>query len=678
MGNATNLAQIVLLNVILVAVLATIALSTTTFVKVYKGNNRPSSKVAKSIPSTVFHYNNGPVPPNSSLAVAYAQLSDLFLSMINISVNPCNDFYAFTCGNYDNPAGMSFDQLDYRNMRIMAEKINDPAYRDSPLPKPVKQLFDYFETCKDAFSAWTSITKDATYVKSKLQMFQAATELSFPLLQQDATDPTMPNGTTLATAIGYLNGVLQTPTFLSFGIDTNWKDPQSTQGYMLMIDHATLTFPVSYYLKAWDFIKVGYRDRIMIWMNQLAPSLNQTKLGQDVDDMMRLERRFVTDLITDATTRRKFARSFNRYTRQQAEAQYPFIDWHAYLKRISTYADVSIQARILQDDFEFIIMEPVMLAKLGSYLSSDQFTARTIINYFNYRIIDTFGSFMPPIWGAVYEKVEVRRPGVGRPRLIRRRPTMKFLTTQLDLACAASTVDAMQYANARVFIDAMYPTPNDRPELNSITLPAGILQKPYYDENWPTSINYGGLALVAAHELTHGFDDEGVQWNGMGALEHWMTNISSIGFYEMAACVVDEYNGFCPLAGTGKEPSCINGEQTQGENIADNGGIHAAWIGYQTHMALDGPDPQLPDPIFSQFTHDQLFFMSFAHVWCRMSPSDDALYRQIITDPHSPSTYRVFGTIQNFPAFRAAFNCPAGVPYSPLQHCSVWMPKEVP
>lgn len=111
-----------------------------------------------------------------------------------------------------------------------------------------------------------------------------------------------------------------------------------------------------------------------------------------------------------------------------------------------------------------------------------------------------------------------------------------------------------------------------QPEYNSITFPAGVLHQPFFDENWPASLNYGALGTVAGHELVHGFDDEGVQWSGVGELVDWMTEQSAAGFQNMADCVVNEYNRFCPLVGTGKIPECVNGEQTQGENIADNGG----------------------------------------------------------------------------------------------------------
>uniref|UniRef100_A0A915AZ76 Uncharacterized protein n=1 Tax=Parascaris univalens TaxID=6257 RepID=A0A915AZ76_PARUN len=739
-------------------------------------------------PPPIFRYTNERAPANGPLAVPYAQVTHLFQSMINISADPCSDFYTFTCGNYNNPAGMSFEELDERNMRLIADKINDPAYRNSASSKPMQQLFHYFDTCKTAFSDWSAITRDASYVKSKLRSFQSVTRLPFPLLQQDSTDLAVPNSTTLATAIGYLEGALQTATFLTSGIDTNWRHPQSTQGYMLMVDQATLTYPASYYLKAWNLIKAEYRERVMTWMNQLTSSLNQTQLSRDVEDMLNLELRFVTELMTDANTRRNFARSYNRYTVAQASAQYPFLDWRIYLQEISAHADRSIQAVILHDDFEFNILEPAMLSKLGIYLNSGQFTARAVVNYLNYRIVDTFGSYMPAIRGKIYEKPEVRKSRVGHSRGIRRRSTSKFKLTALDAACAALTMENMPYANARVFIDALYPTSNDRlairknfgrlvenviagfrsmidqlnwmrisskkgaynkidqlikniaypdfivddtlltnyyasldiaygdsyttmtekiyifdmrtsyrtltfnwtrrdnfngppaavnawyqPEVNSITFPAAILQQPFYDPKWPASVNYGAIGVVAGHELTHGFDDEGVQWDGTGVLYQWMDNSSYTAFRDMAECVIKEYGSFCPLPNTYEPSNCIDGSQTQGENIADNGGIHAAYRAYRNHVNLNGPEPLLNDPIMSRFTHDQLFFMGFAQVWCQQPPSDSFEHAQILIDAHSPSKYRVLGTLQNYPAFRSAFHCPRNTKYAPEKHCNVWV-----
>ncbi|GMR34958.1 hypothetical protein PMAYCL1PPCAC_05153, partial [Pristionchus mayeri] len=207
------------------------------------------------------------------------------------------------------------------------------------------------------------------------------------------------------------------------------------------------------------------------------------------------------------------------------------------------------------------------------------------------------------------------------------------------------------------------------PQLNSMTFPEGILQEPLYSPEYPIAKIFGSLGTIAGHELTHGFDDQGVQWDGVGALRSWMTNVSQQSFNEMAQCVIDEYSAFCPYPNV-----CLNGANTQGENIADNGGIQAAYKAFKAYEALNGADPKLPG-FGSTFSSDQLFFLSFAQTWCDREQDEDDFVYQIENDVHAPPIYRVLGTIQNFPAFRNAFNCPVGKVYTPKDYCNVWTSK---
>ncbi|EPB80385.1 hypothetical protein ANCCEY_00482 [Ancylostoma ceylanicum] len=212
-----------------------------------------------------------------------------------------------------------------------------------------------------------------------------------------------------------------------------------------------------------------------------------------------------------------------------------------------------------------------------------------------------------------------------------------------------------------------------QPQLNSITLPASILHSPFYHPDLPTAVNFGAMGMIVGHELTHGFDDMGVQWDGLGVLDGWMDYPSEVGFRQMADCVVEEYGRFCPFNKTEHgDVACVDGAATQGENIADNGGIRAAFRAYRNHINLHGPDPQLPDEQLQEFTSDQLFFMSFAQIWCQVPDDEASLRSQLMFDVHSPSMYRVWGTIQNFPAFKDAFHCPSS-PYAPDKHCDVWV-----
>jgi predicted metalloendopeptidase len=202
-----------------------------------------------------------------------------------------------------------------------------------------------------------------------------------------------------------------------------------------------------------------------------------------------------------------------------------------------------------------------------------------------------------------------------------------------------------------------------QPERNSITFPAAQLAPPFYSYDFPEAVNYGAFGATVGHELTHGFDDEGVQYDANGTLNTWMTEKSQSGFQKMAQCVVDQYSGFCyPKA-------CISGVDTQGENIADNGGLKAAYQAYKAWTFSHGDEPRLPD--FPLFTADQIFFIAYGYSWCGQF-SDEFLTKMLLTNPHSPYPARVNGVVMNFPEFGRAFGCSRGDRLYPEKSCNVW------
>uniref|UniRef100_A0A183CN67 Peptidase_M13 domain-containing protein n=1 Tax=Globodera pallida TaxID=36090 RepID=A0A183CN67_GLOPA len=241
-----------------------------------------------------------------------------------------------------------------------------------------------------------------------------------------------------------------------------------------------------------------------------------------------------------------------------------------------------------------------------------------------------------------------------------------------DALLTIGPADRQQFSESPAIVNAWY-----QPQLNSITFPLALLQPPFFNPGWPDSINYGAIGVVIGHELVHGFDDEGIQWGAVGGLRDWMGAASVGAFRKMADCVVDEFGAFCPLNGTELSPTCIDGSATQGENIADSGGIEAAFRAFRNSLSFYGPNPRLPGGLAGQFSDDQLFFLSFANIWCQrpMDVDEGEEFAQLLLDTHSPPKFRVLGTLRNFPAFRTAFNCPLGKRYAPpeTEHCNVWV-----
>jgi putative endopeptidase len=217
-------------------------------------------------------------------------------------------------------------------------------------------------------------------------------------------------------------------------------------------------------------------------------------------------------------------------------------------------------------------------------------------------------------------------------------------------------VDRGEWGMTPPTVDAYYD-----PQHNDINFPGGILQPPFFDNRMDAAVNYGAVGSVMGHELTHGFDDEGRQFDAEGNLRDWWTPEDAKEFEKRAECFIKEYSAFTPV-----DDVHLNGKLTLGENTADNGGVRLAFRALM--KSLEGkPQPPKKDG----FTAQQRFFLAWGQVWCENArPEVARLLAQV--DPHSPNRDRVNGVLGNMPEFGQAFACRAGQPMIHAPACRVW------
>jgi predicted metalloendopeptidase len=199
------------------------------------------------------------------------------------------------------------------------------------------------------------------------------------------------------------------------------------------------------------------------------------------------------------------------------------------------------------------------------------------------------------------------------------------------------------------------------PPENSINFPAGVLQPPFFDAKIDDAVNFGAIGWLIGHELTHGFDDQGSKFDGNGNLTNWWTENDRKEFEARTGCLVDQYQQFEVV-----DDVHVNGRLTLGENTADNGGIRIALMALHKLTREDPTDTKVDG-----FTREQRFFVSFAQQWCaNVTPERLRLLAKV--DPHTPVRYRTIGTLQNDPDFAKAFGCKAGQKMVRAKACRVW------
>jgi putative endopeptidase len=224
-----------------------------------------------------------------------------------------------------------------------------------------------------------------------------------------------------------------------------------------------------------------------------------------------------------------------------------------------------------------------------------------------------------------------------------------------QIAKVGKPVDRGEWSMSPPTVNAYY-----NPQVNDINFPAGILQPPFFDLRADDAPNYGDTGATIGHELTHGFDDEGRQFDAQGNLRDWWTAEDGKQFDQRASCIADQYSHYVAV-----DDVKINGELTMGENVADLGGLMLAYMAWKSETRGQKLEP------IDGFTPEQRFFIGYGQAWC--SNTRDETKRVWATiDPHSPDKYRANGVVSNTPEFQQAFQCKAGSPMVRLKRCRVW------
>jgi endothelin-converting enzyme/putative endopeptidase len=247
---------------------------------------------------------------------------------------------------------------------------------------------------------------------------------------------------------------------------------------------------------------------------------------------------------------------------------------------------------------------------------------------------------------------------VGRDSLLKNVAAAQAFEVKRQMSKVGKPVDKDEWEMTPPTVNAYY-----EPTMNEMVFPAGILQPPFYAKTQTPALNFGAIGMVVGHELTHGFDDEGRQYDAEGNLKDWWSPQVGAEFDRRAACVEKQFDDYVAV-----DDQHIKGKLTLGENIADLGGVKLSYAAFQKQEKSHPATPPL-----GGFSPEQQFFLGFAQGWCA-NYRPEALRLLVATNPHSPPRFRVDGPLSNLPEFASAFQCKDGAPMvrAADKRCTIW------
>jgi putative endopeptidase len=637
------------------------------------------------------------------------------------SVDPCNDFYQYACGNWikNNPIPADqaewgrFNELHEHNQLVL-RNILDKASADTPGRTPNDQkIGDYYYSCMDEAGI------DAKGIQPLQPTLDRINEL---------TDKKQ-----LPALLGYLHGNGVNALFY-FSSEPDAKDSMME---IAGTDQGGLGLPDrDYYLKT-DEKSVALRKAYVGHITKMFELTGEApdKAAADASIVMKIETELAKASM-DRVERRDPTKTYHKMTVAQLQELSPAFTWKEYFVAVKTPSfdslDVAIPdfvkgmnetlsktsvddlktylkwhalhntaavlpAAFVNENFDFYgktltgskalrsrwkrcvqFTDGDLGEALGKAYVAEEFPPEskaatlTMVNELEGALksdITELSWMTPETKKQALDKLAHITNKIGYPDKWRDYSTLTIIRGDAlgnslrsnefefnrQIAKINQPVDRNEWGMSPPTVNAYY-----NPQENNINFPAGILQPPFYDSKVDAAVNYGAIGAVIGHELTHGFDDSGSQFDAQGNLRDWWTKKDRAQFDKLEACFVKEYDGFVAV-----DDVHVRGQLTLGENTADNGGLRIA------HMALLDVLTSSPQKAIDGYTPDQRFFVGWAQVWCESQRPEFARMMAQVNE-HSPGKYRVNGVVGNMPEFQKAFSCKADAPMVRKPMCRTW------